>query len=86
MPVERYTSIEDVPRDGKRVEDPREALRRMAAMTRFARSPNDPAFAPGVHKYRSFDEAQEARDAVEVARARARAAGGRPLEPTPPTP
>lgn len=78
MPVQRYKSVEDMPRDQQRVEDPRQALRRMAALVRFARSPSDPSFAPGVHKYRSLDEAQRARDAVEVARVRARAVAGRP--------
>lgn len=50
--------------------DAAEALRRMAALTRIGAGASGLPFAPGVHRYRSLEEAQDAREKITVARAR----------------
>ncbi|MEX2502435.1 MAG: hypothetical protein WD336_08660 [Trueperaceae bacterium] len=59
--------MEEMPDPDDRRSDPSETLRRMADLNRFVAG--GPLFRPGVHRYRSIEEANEARDAAEAQRA-----------------
>lgn len=72
MPVQRYRSVEEMPPPSRGdIRDPayREAVRRLLALT-AALAP--PAIPPGVHKYRSVEEASAARARWEREAARRR--------------
>jgi hypothetical protein len=71
MPIEKYASIEEMAAAPPRLEEPSKALRRMAELVRLGPGGRRPSFPAGVHKYPSIAEAGRARQAAEVARARA---------------
>lgn len=71
MPIERYRNIEEVPAPERR--DPSDP-RFLEQLFAFLSSPPrrlSPLFRPGVYKYRSMDEANEAREAALIERAQA---------------
>lgn len=70
MPIERYKDIADVPPPPKTdPSDPTFAERVLNSVgSPFAELP--PLFRPGVYKYRSIEEANEAMEAAMIERAR----------------
>lgn len=70
MPIQRYRRIEDVPPPDAR--DPNDQQTMSQAAEFFANPPLKlpPLFAPGVYKYGSVEEANAAKEAAVIERAR----------------
>ena len=70
MPVERYRSVERAAGSVGRVRDPVEALDRMCELVAMPPRGFPPLYRPGVYRYRSVEEARDAREQQTIRRAR----------------
>lgn len=70
MSVERYRSVEHASGSVGRVRDPVEALDRMCELVALTPRGLPPLYRPGVYRYRSVEEAWEAREQRTMRRAR----------------
>jgi hypothetical protein len=71
MPVERYSSIDRMEGGANRVGDSSEALDRMLELISFIPSNCPPLYRPGTYRFRSLEEANEAREMASAQRMRA---------------
>lgn len=78
MPIKRYRSIEEVPAPERRDPSDPEFLERLFAFLSSPPRRLPPLFEPGIYKYRSVEEANEAREAALIERARAARRGEGP--------
>lgn len=70
MPIERYTSIDQVPATERWDPEDTGFMTRLFAFLSSQARQLPPLFEPGLYKYRSIEEAYEDREAALIARAR----------------
>lgn len=65
MPIQKFRSVADMPRPlGEEIKDTAELRRRIAALWTRSAQISPRVYPRGVFKFRSLEEAQEARDRV----------------------
>lgn len=70
MALERYSSIEQAEISAVDPLDAADALDRMAELVSLTPTDCPPLFEPGIYRFRSLDEANEAREIATAARLR----------------